>query len=210
MIDAFSRPGDLVAAPDGSPAVIEAAATAGRRPLNRVSAGDPRTARAACPGETALPPSAGPDVLLAPDSPHRGTAVLAVAGCHGPGCCDAPGPGSPGGPALLYAACHRVLAPGGVLAAVIASPAPAGSLADLAGPVAAARAAGLVYVQHIVLVHASIAGRRLVPGRADADAAGDPGGIRVHSDLLIFTKPGKPASSAELKDSQPEPAGGFA
>jgi hypothetical protein len=76
--------------------------------------------------------------------------------------------------------------------------------------VAAARAAGLVYAQHIVLVHAAIAGGRLVPCRAGADTAGDPGGVRVHSDLLIFTKPGKPASSAELKDSQPEPAGGFA
>jgi hypothetical protein len=38
-IAAFSRPGDLVAAPDGSPAVIEAAAATGRRVLGLIPAG---------------------------------------------------------------------------------------------------------------------------------------------------------------------------
>src|SRR5947207_516409 len=78
---------------------------------------------------------------------------------------------------------------------------------DLAGHVvAAARAAGLAYAQHIVLVHAAIDGDRLDPAGPAPGTASPPGGTRVHSDLLVFTKPGLPVSSAELKDSQPEHA----
>jgi hypothetical protein len=40
VITAFSRPGHLVAAPDESPAVIEAAAAAGRRALGVIPAGE--------------------------------------------------------------------------------------------------------------------------------------------------------------------------
>jgi hypothetical protein len=88
----------------------------------------------------------------------------------------------------MYAACQRVLRPGGVLAVITASPDADGQLADLAGQaVASARAAGLVYAQHIVLVHAAIRGSQLAP---DPAAGGLPGGCRIHSDLLVFTKPG--------------------
>jgi hypothetical protein len=84
-----------------------------------------------------------------------------------------------------------VLRPGGVLAVITTSPAPAGQLTDLAGhAVASARAAGLIYAQHIVLVHAAIRGDHLAPGPAATGIAGLPGGCRVHSDLLVFTKPG--------------------
>jgi hypothetical protein len=80
--------------------------------------------------------------------------------------------------------------------AVIAGPAaPGGTLIDTAGSVvAAARAAGLVYAQHIVLVRAAIDGDRLAPAApiAGADA---PGGSQVHDDLLVFTKPGGEARS---------------
>jgi hypothetical protein len=96
----------------------------------------------------------------------------------------------------MYAACHRVLALGGILAVLMTSPAPDGPLADPAWPVARARAACVAYTQHIVLVHAAITGGRLVPGPASYGTAGGLGGIRVHFDLLTFTKPGKPASSA--------------
>jgi hypothetical protein len=62
---------------------------------------------------------------------------------------------------------------------------------DLAGHVvAAARAAGLAYAQHIVLVHAAIDGDRLDPASPAPGTASPPGGTRVHSDLLVFTKPG--------------------
>src|SRR5260370_1055687 len=79
--------------------------------------------------------------------PAAGPAGLAVA-CGGP---EEPG-GEPGGdPGPVFAACERVLRPGGVLAVITGPAAPGGTLTDTAGSVvAAARAAGLVYAQHIV------------------------------------------------------------
>jgi hypothetical protein len=188
VIDAFSLPGDLVAT-DGScsPAVTEAAAAAGRRVL-ALTAG-PALARQQPGGPAALPP---------PGDPAAGTAGLAVAGWRGPGCCGAlPGSadGEPvDGPWLVFAACERVLRPGGVLAVVAGSAAPGGTLAG--SVVAAARAAGLVYAQHIVLVRAAVDGDRLAPA-APGDGPAGPGGSPVHDDLLVFTKPGRPVSSAE-------------
>ena len=132
----------------------------------------------------------GPGALLAPGDPDAGQAALAITGCHGAGCC-CPEPGGGDDPALVYAACQRVLAPGGVLAVITASRASGGGqLADLAGhAVAAARAAGLVYAQHIVLVHAAIDGDHLTPDPAATAPASRAGGTQIHSDLLVFTKP---------------------
>jgi len=192
-ITAFSRPADLVAAPDGSPAVIEAAATAGRRVLGLIPAGGATGAGLPAGVDPTARPLArlrpgGPVRLLAPGDPDAGQAALAITGCHGPGCCTAPEPGGADDPALVYAACQRVLAGGGVLAVITASRADGGQLTDLAGhAVAAARAAGLVYAQHIVLVHAAIDGDHLTPG--PAAPAGRAGGTQIHSDLLVFTKP---------------------
>ena len=170
VVDAFSRPGDLVAAGGGSPAVAEAAAAAGRCVLALTPA--PARQRPGVPA--ALPPSG---------DPRAGTAGLAVAGWCGPGCCGSQ-PGTADGkkdPGPLFAACERVLRPGGVLAVITGPAAPGGTLAGTAGSiVAAARAAGLAYAQHIVLVRAAIDGDRLAP------AAPGP----VHDDLLVFTKPG--------------------
>ena len=84
-----------------------------------------------------------------------------------------------------------MLRPGGVLAVITAHPAPGGQLTDLAGhAVATARAAGLIYAQHIVLVHAAIRDGQLAPEPGPACPADLPGGCRIHSDLLVFTKPG--------------------
>jgi hypothetical protein len=68
-------------------------------------------------------------------------------------------------PGAAFAACERALRPGGVLAVITAGAAASGGrLADTAGSVVAtARAAGLVYAQHIVLVRAAIDGDRLAP-----------------------------------------------
>jgi hypothetical protein len=194
-IAAFSRPGDLVAVADGSPAVIAAAVAAGRRVLGLIPAGGlavtglpADVAPAAWPLARLRP--GGPERLLAPGDPDAGRAALAITGCHGPGCCSLREPGGADDPALVYAACQRVLAVGGVLAAITASSAEDGQLADLAGhAVAAARAAGLVYAQHIVLVHAAIDGDHLTPGPAVAAADSRAGGTQIHSDLLVFTKP---------------------
>jgi hypothetical protein len=96
---------------------------------------------------------------------------------------------------VLYAACERVLRPGGVLAVITAStPRPGGLRDDPGEVIAAARAAGLIYAQHIVALHAAITGGQLTPGpRAAArpdETAGPPAvHARIHSDLLVFTKP---------------------
>jgi hypothetical protein len=181
IIGAFSIPGDLVAAAGGSPAVIEAAAAAGRPVLALEPCPAPGRQRPGVPA--ALPP---------PADPAAGRAGLAVAGCHGPGCCgQPPGGGAGPGPGPVFAACERALRPGGVLAVITGPAAPGGTLTDTAGNVvAAARAAGLVYVQHIVLVRAAIDGDRLAPAAPDPGPA-VPGGSPVHDDLLVFIKPGK-------------------
>jgi hypothetical protein len=191
VIDASSLRGDLVACTGSSPAVAEAAAAAGRR-LLALTAG-PALARQRPGVPAALPP---------PADPAAGTAGLAIAGWRGPGCCGLP-PGNTDGepdPGTAFAACERALRPGGVLAVITGPATPGGT--TTAGNVAAARAAGLVYAQHIVLVRAAIDG--------DSFTAADPGprqtvpeGRPAHDDLLVFTKPGKPVSSAELRDSQP-------
>jgi hypothetical protein len=157
----FSRPGDLVVNLDGTPAVTEAASAAGRVALGLA------------PG--------GPARLLAPGDPGAGTAALVITSCPGP----EPDPGG-----LLYAACERVLRPGGVLAVITASPRASEAAGLPGGVVAAARAAGLTYAQHIVLVHAAIDGDHLSPAGITPGAAGLAGDARVHSDLLVFTKPG--------------------
>ena len=183
VIDAFSLPGDLVAADSGSPAVTEAAAGVGRRVLAPTP--DPAPARQRPGVLAALPP---------PGDPAAGTAALAIAGWRGPGCCGSrPGSadGEPG-PGPAFAACERMLRPGGVLAVVAGPAAPGGTLAGGAGSlVSAARAAGLVYAQHIILVRAGIDGDRLAP--ADPDPGPTVPHRRAHDDLLLFTKPGRGA-----------------
>ena len=192
VIGTFSVPGNLVAAAGGcSPAVAEAAAAAGRPVLTLVPDGHsgyplpvPYPAARLRPG--------GPALMLAPGNPVTGQAALAVAGCCSSGCCASPGTSRQDeqDTGLLYAACEQVLRPGGVLAVIAGPSAPGGTLTDTAGSVtAAARAAGLVYAQHIVLVRAAIDGDRLIPAAPGTGAAA-PGGSQVHDDLLVFTKPG--------------------
>jgi hypothetical protein len=181
VIGAFSRPGDLVAAAGGcSPAVTEAAAAAGRG------------VRALVPGPSlALHRPGDPAALPPPGDPAAGTAGLAVAGWgtqeQGGEPAEDPGP--------VFAACERALRPGGVLAVITGPAAPGGTFTGTAGSVvAAARAAGLIYAQHIVLVRAGIDGDHLTPA-APSTGPGGPGGSPIHDDLLIFTKPGGEARS---------------
>ena len=58
-----------------------------------------------------------------------------------------------------------------------------------------ARAAGLVYAQHIVALHAPITGSQITPAPGDAARPGEAAGpaavhARAHSDFLVFTQPG--------------------
>ena len=126
-----------------------------------------------------------------PGDPAAGTAGLAIAGCWG----HEPGGEPAENPEPVLAACERVLRPGGVLAVITGPAAPGATLTDTAGSVvAASRAAGLVYAQHIVLVRAAIDGDRLAPAAPGTGSAA-PGGSPVHDDLLVFTKPGGEARS---------------
>lgn len=118
---------------------------------------------------------------LPPAAPHSAGLVLAV---------ELPLPwvtptGEP------YTAWRGLLRNDGVLAVITANPAGPGRFANHTGLViAAAEAAGFAYLQHIVAVHAHIAGDRLL---VPADHAGsDPGvgglvHVPAHSDLLVFT-----------------------
>jgi len=185
VIDTFSAPGDLVATAGSSQAVARAAAAAGRRVLALTAGPAPARQRPGVPA--ALPPSA---------DPAAGTAGLAIAGWRGRGCCgrrpvSADGEPDPG---PVFAVCERVLRPGGILAVITGPAAPGGTLTGTARSIAAARAAGLVYAQHIVLARAAIDGDRLAPAAPGTGPAA-PGGSPVHDDLFVFTKPGGEACS---------------
>ena len=171
VIAAFSRPGDLVAVPGaGCPVLAAAAARAGRRVLG-----------------VALSPGQQPGTAGC----AAGQAALAITVFSGP----LPAGGAAGCEAVLYAACQRALRPGGILAIIAARPAP-GQIPDLSHAVACARAAGLIYAQHIVLLHAALDGEQLRPFPGQHPAAsgsrGGPPGARIHADLLVLTKPGGP------------------
>jgi hypothetical protein len=107
-------------------------------------------------------------------------------------------------PVLVYGGLRRRLRPGGILAvilAVILATDQANQPADAAGLVDVATAAGLSYLQHIVAVHAHATGDQFTPPD-HATAAPAPGGaahLKVHSDLMIFTRPVIATSSANLK-----------
>ena len=169
VIAAFSRPGDLVAVPGaGCPVLAAAAARTGRRILD----------------------IADPDGQPGGASCGAGQAALAVTVCS----IALPADGAAACQTALYAACQRALRPGGILAIIAARPAP-GQIPDLSHAVASARAAGFVYAQHIVLLHAALDGGQLRPFPGQSAAAGPregPPGDRIHADLLVLTKPGGP------------------
>jgi hypothetical protein len=171
VIAAFSRPGDLVAVPGaGCPVLAAAAARAGRRVLGVV-----------------LSPGQQPGTVGC----AAGQAALAITVFSG----ALPTGGAVGCETVLYAACQRALRPGGILAIIAARPAP-GQIPDLSHAVACARAAGLIYAQHIVLLHATLDGGQLRPFPGQHPAASGsrdgPPGARIHADLLVLIKPGGP------------------
>jgi hypothetical protein len=187
-VTAFSRPGDLVVVLDaGTGAVLSAVAAAapGRRVLGVVPgavtchAAGLRLDRALGPDARPLVQvrAGGPGVLLDPACPEAGQAALVIA--------SMPRAGS----AVLYAACERVLRPGGVLAVLTAAvPLPGSPAGDGGQVAAAARAAGLAYAQHVIALRVPVAGGRLAP---PPGSAAPPGGTcaRVHADVYVLAKP---------------------
>ena len=121
VITAFSRPGELVVIPAaGTGVLLAAAAAAGRRVLGLV----PGPAACHAAGLRAWTGTwtrrgarwpqvrpGGPALLLEPGCPEAGQAALAITGA----------PGGPRRRRVLYAACERVLRPGGVLAVITAA-----------------------------------------------------------------------------------------
>lgn len=168
VIAALSRPGDLVAIPGpGEGAFLAGAAQAGRCAVG-ASRGAGRAALAiitCCPVPGCTPSgSAG----------NAGTADADAARAD---------------PELLFGVCQRALRPGGLLAVVTTTARHPG----WAGEVTAhARAAGLIYAQHIIALHAPISGDRLLspwPQRGGRAAASH---LPAHTDLLLLTQPGGP------------------
>jgi hypothetical protein len=194
VITAFSRPGDLVVIPEpGTGTLVVAAAAAGRRALALAPATGHRQDLAARLDHD-LGPACRPLARLSPGglrhllhaaSPDTSQATLALtAACATPGC-----PPSGADPGLLYAACQRVLAPGGLLVIITSAARQPGHPGEL---IAHARAAGLVYTQHIIAVHARIRGSHLItaiPGPS-GPAAGPARHVPIHTDLLVFTEGG--------------------
>jgi hypothetical protein len=163
VIAAFSRPGDLVAT-----------AGIGARTLAAAAAAAGRTAIIVSPGA----------------QPHRRARLAVTAACHCPAI-RLPGHG-PDDPGLddAIGACAQTLRPGGLLAVRTS----AGRAPGQAGRVVArARAAGLRYTQHIVLVHAVISGNSLDGPRLPPHPHGPPVHAAAHTDLLLFTAPEGPA-----------------
>jgi hypothetical protein len=135
VITAFSRPGELVVIPAaGTGALLSAAAAAGRRVLG-LFPGPAACHAAGLRLDQDLGPAArplaqaragGPGLLLEAGCPEAGQAALAITGRGAGG--------------VLYAACERVLRPGGVLAVITAStPRPAGLRDDPGEVIAATR-----------------------------------------------------------------------
>jgi hypothetical protein len=205
VITAFSRPGDLVVIPGpGTGALLAAAAGTGRRALS-LPASLRHSRDLAALLDRDLDPAVRPLVRLRPGGPaalldgscrEAGQAALAItAACAAPGC-PPRGPGrsdaDPGAdPGVLYAACQRVLRPGGLLTVITAAAREPGHPGEV---IAHARAAGLIYTQHIIAVHARICGSHLITA-----LAGLPGPqprparhLPIHTDLLVFTQGGRP------------------
>lgn len=202
LIASLSRPGDLVVLP--SPATGEflaGAAAASRRAVGvAVTPGHRRSLSAflddcLSPQERALVrlETGGLAVLLTGSCPQAGQAALVIAtACPTPGClAPAPDPSADAGAdERLHAACQRVLAPGGLLVIITRAARHAGYPAGL---IARARGAGLSYTQHIIALHARIAGSHLITTTARPEprppAGPEPGRhLPVHTDLLVFTQ----------------------
>lgn len=97
----------------------------------------------------------------------------------------------------VYAGCHQLLRPGGLLVTVTKNTRRAGRLLDLAGlTVTLARAAGFSYLQHVVALHAAVRDSRLVARPSfwalsqarRAHARGEPAHLVAHEDVIVLRK----------------------
>jgi len=119
------------------------------------------------------------------------------------------GDASGNGVGTLVVACGQVLRPGGLLVIVTGNTHGPDRLIDRASDtIAAAQAAGLEYLQHIVAVHAAVRDSSLVaelPASSSETSTPPALGTRshrvVHHDVLVFRNPGDPAAAANRVSS---------
>ena len=163
VIAAFSRPGDLVATAGTGARMLAAAAAAAGRTALIVSPGTQKHGRAVLAVTAACPCPAIRLAGLRPDDPRQDDAI---------------------------GACARALRPGGLLAVLTSAARAPGQAGRV---VARARAEGLGYTQHIVLVHAAIRGDSLDAPQFPPDPHCPLAYAAAHTDLLLFTGPEGPA-----------------
>ncbi|HVA62025.1 MAG TPA: DNA methyltransferase [Mycobacteriales bacterium] len=110
------------------------------------------------------------------------------------------GPAYPSAMAAIYAGCHAMLRPGGLLVTVTKNTRRQGRCFDLAGTtVTLARAAGFGYLQHVIALHAAVrdSGLHARPSfwqltqLRHAHDRGDPAHLVTHEDLCIFGRSGR-------------------
>jgi SAM-dependent methyltransferase len=150
--------------------------------------------------DSALPPAAAPVAVLPPDASVAGVTSLVVA------CWPLDSSGDAANRvrvAWLLAACARLLRPGGCLVLVVGTPIGRSVTPEDFRPlVAAASAAGLGYLQHIVAVAAETDGDWFTYFATDEEllslAAGGGGQrwavahVRVHADCFVFSQTNTP------------------
>ena len=112
----------------------------------------------------------------------------------------------------ILAGCAALLRPGGTVVVTARPWRHHGELVDLPGAVLAAGAsAGLIPAERCVALLAGMRGQRLIARPSffqldnirKARARGEPWHLIVHEDVLVFRSPGKPLSSASLREVQP-------
>ncbi len=195
LVAAYTRAGEAVIDLTAGHAVTAAALAGGRRchrawftDASAVIIG-PHTG-AATSGEPRRHLARGRD-----EPPTAGSASLVMASWP----LDTQAAGSRARLAALLTACGEMLRPSGCLVMVAANPPPAAP-EDLTDVVAAAKRAGLGYLQHIVAARADVHGDQFVYHATDDELAalapaadgGEPTRVHlpVHADLFVFTRPG--------------------
>jgi hypothetical protein len=159
-------------------------------------------------GDTVLDATTGEadgDPVLAGAAAAAGRAHRTIPGRGGNGgydaalvvCCWPPPRAGLIDPVIALGGLRRRLRPGGVLAAIVPTPPPGAGPAEIGPAVRAAAAAGLSYLQHIVALHAVLHGEDILPTPAEAELAAvrarasGVAHLPAHTDLLIFTRPGR-------------------
>jgi hypothetical protein len=192
VVKAFSRPGEQVFAPQAGTGAVLVAAASLERPVTGVARDGEHAERLTCRLERDLN-AAQRGLVRITLAAHRGegdagrltgrVALLVDAPyCYAGSPVRCPGPDVPGGEddaraqAALWQERYRMLRPGGLAVVLtrdtVQLTANGGRLIERIGhTVAGARAAGLVYLQHIVALHAAIRDDRLVAEPAAADRA---------------------------------------